>query len=286
MLCLLTVGTYAQTPLIDIQGETDVSPFEGQEVTINALVTEYFGDTWFMQDAFGAWNGIYVDEPTLMVPPNPPWWAEDRQPEVGDELTITGTVYEVDGNTQLMDAVLVEQTNWWMATSAGTATDAADTQVESLEGTRVRLLGMTVVTQADDNDEWIIMDGSGEVTCIGIDDEADPFPGDVYDVFGAMIEVNGEYKVMIGDIDVISLSVEEKDVMATLQPNPMTHQMLVNYGAEVGYYSIHDMCGRVVRTQQVNSQSFVVERGNLASGSYVLRISTISGIRSHKISVQ
>ncbi|MFT4679631.1 MAG: hypothetical protein ACI84C_002312 [Flavobacteriales bacterium] len=76
-------------PIIDVQGETVVSPYVDQVATINGKVTEPFGDPWHIQDEFGAWNGIYVIEETLMIPANPPFWAEPRQPEVGDELTLS-----------------------------------------------------------------------------------------------------------------------------------------------------------------------------------------------------
>ena len=37
-------------PIIEIQGEAEVSPYDGQTVTISGKVTEYFGDSWYMQD--------------------------------------------------------------------------------------------------------------------------------------------------------------------------------------------------------------------------------------------
>ena len=46
---------YAQViPLADVQGQTDVSPCENQSVTVSGKVTEAFGDTWYLQDDYGA----------------------------------------------------------------------------------------------------------------------------------------------------------------------------------------------------------------------------------------
>lgn len=276
----------AQT-LIEIQGEADVSPFEGQTVTFNAKVTEYFGDFWFMQDGFGEWNGIFVHEATLLVPPNPPWWDEPRQPEVGDELTVTGTVMEVDGNTQLMDVTLDEQTEFWLATPAGTEATAAETQSEALEGTRVRLMGFEVVTPADGDTEWIVTDGIDMVTCIGVDDEADPFPGDVYDIFGAIREVNGVYKVHVGDIDVVSLGLgEEVKKTFSISPNPMTTSSLIQGESRIKFYEVYSSNGKLVRSGKIGNQSFTLSKEDLAPGQYTLRISSENGLDSSPLIVE
>ena len=106
-LLLLPVSLHAQIlSCAEVQGETDISPYEGQTVTISGKVTEYFGDTWYIQDDFGAWNGIYCVGPDVIVDANPPWWNADRQPEVGDVFELTGTVVEQDGNTQLVDITI------------------------------------------------------------------------------------------------------------------------------------------------------------------------------------
>jgi hypothetical protein len=75
LLCAgLTLAASAQiVPMIELQGESDVSPYEGQTVTVSGKVTEHFGDSWYMQDAFGAWNGIYIEGPAVSIPANPRW---------------------------------------------------------------------------------------------------------------------------------------------------------------------------------------------------------------------
>ena len=53
---------------------------------------------------------------------------------MGDLLTLHGTVEEVEGNTQLMGAELVEFVNFWMATPIGTWLTADQFQDEQYEG--------------------------------------------------------------------------------------------------------------------------------------------------------
>lgn len=287
IIVLFSIGLNAQDliPLIQIQGEQDVSPYENQEVSFNARVTNAFGDYWYMQDEYGAWNGILVLEDDLLVPVNPPWWTEPRQPEVGDELTLTGTVVEVDGNTQLIDVVLVEQTEFWMATAAGVEVNALGTQDESLEGTRVRLVSMTVSSTANDQDEWNVTDVSGEVTIIGIDDEAIPAIGDVYDVYGSVREFNGIYKVEVSDIDVISLGVEDiEESQFNAFPNPVEDYSMVTSEEFIQSFEIRDLSGKLLLSNEVRAHSFAIERSNFANGAYVLSVQLNNQVISEMIS--
>ncbi len=207
----------------EVQGQTDVSPYEGQVVTISGKVTEYFGDTWYIQDDFGAWNGIYCVGPDVVVEANPPWWNADRQPEVGDVFELTGTVVEQDGNTQLVDITAYEFIDYWNATPAGVWLDIADIADESLEGTRVRLEAVTVETEPDADGVWTVSDATGTATLIGVDtydpsmneDPDGPTVGDVYHVYGALRQMGEGYILDCGDIDTIALVVGLEERLAS-----------------------------------------------------------------------
>lgn len=218
------------TPLIEVQGEGIASPFEGQEVSITGKVTEFFGDSWYMQDDFGPWNGVYVVGPEVSIASNPPYWSAARQPEVGDVLEIQGTVVEADGNTEIIDAVLINFVDFWNATPMGVWLTADAFQDEQYEGTRVRIDNATILSAPDAEGYWTVSDGSGEVMCWGIDtddpgnneDPDGPTPGDVYQIYGAMHQIGEDYVLHVGDIDVLSLSVNEprgKDEFQ-MYPNP------------------------------------------------------------------
>lgn len=219
------------TPLIEVQGETLSSPLEGQSVNITGKVTEFFGETWYMQDAFGAWNGIYVVGPDVSIASNPPYWSGERQPEVGDVLEITGTVVEVEGNTTIMDAVLTNFVDFWNATPMGILLTADAFQDEQYEGTRVRIDNATVLASPDAEGYWTVSDGTGEVTCWGIDtddpsnneDPDGPTPGDVYQVYGAMHQLGETYVLHVGDIDVLALDLDNVSSASAFQvyPNPV-----------------------------------------------------------------
>lgn len=277
IILALAISSAAQSQflqtIIEIQGEQEVSPYEGQIVTFNAMVTEAFGDFWYMQDAYGEWNGILVIEPDLLVPANPPYWNSERQPEVGDELTLTGTVVEVDGNTQVTEVSLVEQTEFWLATPVGIEVDHVSSQSEALEGGRVRVYSGTVAVSPDENDEWTLSDGTGEIQCIGLDDEADFNVGDIYDVYGALREYNGTYKIQVSDVDVVAVGVMESESLKLIAgPIPMSTSTIISSTDLMDFYRLYSYAGKEVQSGPIRNTSFELQRQDLASGSYILKV--------------
>ena len=230
LLLICAAGQGQTLTCAEVQGQEDTSPYEGQVVTVSGKVTEYFGDVWYIQDDYGAWNGLMCIGPNVIIDANPPWWNDPRQPEVGDVLELTGTVVEADGNTQLMDITNYVFLDYWNATAAGTGVTVAEMMDESLEGTRARLDPVTVMT-APDGGVWTASDATGTVTIIGVDvddpsnnEDADgPTPGDVYRVYGAVRQIGDDYVLDLGDIDTLSLVVgiqERPRYDLQLMPNP------------------------------------------------------------------
>ena len=266
----------------EVQGETDVSPYEGQTVTISGKVTEYFGDTWYIQDDFGAWNGIYCVGPDVIVDANPPWWNADRQPEVGDVFELTGTVVEQDGNTQLVDITDYVFLDYWNATPAGTWVDIADMADESLEGTRVRFEAVTVETAPDADGMWTVSDETGTATLIGVDtydpsmneDPDGPTPGDVYHIYGALRQIGEGYVLDCGDIDTVSLVVGlEERLAAGLEVFPVPASDVLTVDGVTGTFdwTLTDVLGQSVATGTGNGTTRLPLAG-LKAGRYVLSV--------------
>lgn len=284
-LCVALISQGQVVPLVDIQGQTDVSPYVGQTVTISGKVTEFFGDSWYMQDAFGAWNGVYVQGPNVVIPANSPYWNADRQPEVGDVLEITGTVAEVDGNTQIVDAELVDFVDFWNATPMGIWVTAPELQDEQYEGTRVRVDNATVLTTPDSEGYWTVSVEGGEVLCWGIDtydpsgneDPDGPTPGDVYQIYGASQQQGDVYVLHVGDIDVVSLGTSDAVVASvnswTLFPNPTSDQLFMipanpTRTSDVVCIAIHNAAGVLATTVCGSTWGQGLDISELPAGFY------------------
>lgn len=273
-------------PFIEIQGEAAASPFENQIVTVSGKVTEAFGDSWYMQDAYGAWNGLYIVGPDVVIPANVPYWNADRQPEVGDVLELTGTVVEEDGNTQLVDVELVEFVDFWNATPVGIWTSAAESQDEQYEGTRIRLENATVLTAPDADGYWTVALDDGEVTCWGVDtddpsgneDPDGPTPGDVYLIYGASHQAGDAYVLHVGDIDVVSLGVASTVSQPwSVYPNPVQSVLTWDASAAAALpalvcIGIWNTEGQLVHRECVSRDQAQITLEHLDPGIYVLRL--------------
>jgi hypothetical protein len=280
-LVLLPVSLQAQIlSCAEVQGQADSSPYEGQAVTVSGKVTEYFGDNWYIQDDFGAWNGIYCVGPNVVVDANPPWWNAERQPEVGDVFELTGTVVEQDGNTQLVDITDYVFVDYWNATPAGTYVDVVDMADESLEGTRVRFQNVVVASAPDEDGVWTISDATGTATIMGVDtydpsmneDPDGPTPGDVYNVYGALRQIGEGYVLDCGDIDTVSLVVGLEERLAAqlaVFPVPATEGVTVSGLAGAYGWTLVNALGQTVATGMANGTTRLPLVG-LKAGRYVL----------------
>ena len=139
-------------PIYDIQETADPSgdsPYAGQEVTTEGVVTGGNSSSYFIQDpAGGPWSGLYV--------------YDTSAPAVGDRVRLTGTISEYNNLTEL--GGLTEFT----ILSSGNALPAAEllptgsVSQEQWEGVLMRVENVAV-TELLDHAEWAVDDGSGVV---------------------------------------------------------------------------------------------------------------------------
>ncbi len=147
------------TPIHQIQGDSDMSPLEGQLVTTQGVVTAAFPhglsrlDGFFLQDATGdaepaTSEGIFVYDN-----------GKNVTATVGATLTVTGTVKEYYGLTEIvLDAaglVAAETVAVPPTPIDDVPCDEAEAaaSLEAFEGMRVTLPDLTVVGATDHNGE-------------------------------------------------------------------------------------------------------------------------------------
>jgi predicted extracellular nuclease len=139
--------------IADVQGEADVSPLEGQTVEVTGTVTGSFEKGYFIQDDSSTWSGIYVDD-------------SETQPSVGDNVSLSATVEEKYGLTQLTDVVnvTVNSSNNELPEPVVVTADILEdsSTAEQYEGVLLRVEDVTVTDDEVSYGEWYVTDGTGK----------------------------------------------------------------------------------------------------------------------------
>jgi predicted extracellular nuclease len=196
------------TPIENIQTATNAgsgddcypSPENGNNVTVEGIITAVSSSRFYIQDGPDAWDGIYVYNSTVM-------------PSEGDEINITAEVNEYYGLTQLLNvasSTTLSSGNDLYAPiviTTGDLSGGCAATAELYEGLLVKIENV-VVTQAVDNyGQWFIDDGSGACE---VEDSFFAYSPVVDDTLSAVIGVvsygYGEYELNPRDEDDIILS--------------------------------------------------------------------------------
>ena len=69
------------TPISEIQGQSEYSPFEGQSVNTTGIVTGAFANSFYLQDGAEPWSGIYI-------------YSGSALPAIGDSVIVSGEISE------------------------------------------------------------------------------------------------------------------------------------------------------------------------------------------------
>ncbi|MDP2359250.1 MAG: lamin tail domain-containing protein [bacterium] len=135
--------------IYEIQGQTDVSPYNGQLVTTEGQVTYLQTSTsMFIQEASGAWHGIQV------------FGAHPGVSE-GDYIRVTGTVLEYNGFTEITNPGLVIE----VLESPGSLViepvlvTVTDANLEDFESVLVRVENTTCVSA----NPFYVFDGNDQI---------------------------------------------------------------------------------------------------------------------------
>jgi DNA/RNA endonuclease YhcR with UshA esterase domain len=160
---LPAIGLAQVIPIYDIQyttSPTGTSPYLNQTVTVTGVVTGTLSNgTFYMQDAPGAWNGIYIYKYSSV---------SIAAVSIGDSVQATGPVSEYNGKTEI---TITSSSNFQLLKNNCTVPAPAVIQTGDLPNTGSASecyesvlveTGVAVVTATGlSGNEWEINDGSG-----------------------------------------------------------------------------------------------------------------------------
>ena len=283
-----TVTITAITPdivsIYDIQHTTlpsGDSPLAGSFVQVTGIVAVSNNYGYFLQDAPGAWNGIYVYEP-------------GRAPAMGDNVTVVGTVSEYYNETE------IEWVESFTLNSSGNEPHEAalintSDMGEAWEGVLVRVEDVAAVTAPNQYGEWWAKAGSDSVM---IDDryyQYTPVVGNVYNITGAVTYNYGDFKILprfAADLeDITGIAGAEFSWNIRLYPNPAPGILTLELSrAETGDMVVEmiSLTGKVVFHEILHgSASYVlpIDVSGEARGTYLLRIIHSQGVATRKVMI-
>ena len=130
---------------------TDVSPYAGQIVSTQGIVTAVASDKyWISTPEGGAWNGMYIYDP-------------NNVPMLGDCIMITGLVFEYYNLTEMQDITGYEVMSSGNEIPVATPVTTLQFSTEEAWESVLVMVENVVVTQESNNyGEWYMNDGTGE----------------------------------------------------------------------------------------------------------------------------
>ena len=272
----ISLNIFAQTnaTIAQIQGTGAASPFVGDSVIVTAIVcavdTNYGdNDGYFIQDAAGARNGIYVFD-----------FNNAASVSVGDEVTFQAEVSEYYDFTELS---YVKNFSVLSTGNAVTATEVTATEAssEDYEGVLVTVKNLTCVSTPTSG-TYGIWDATNNSVVVKIDDficsmyAYTPTLSVVYDVTGAV-----DYSFSLFHVNprsaadvTISSGIEDHVIKGTrIYPIPASDKFILESGKSVYSVEMFNVLGESVYSNAFSAVNQVsVDVSDYETGMYMLKV--------------
>ena len=259
--------------IYDIQGQEDVSPYDGQTVSTTGIVTANFGTTYFIQDGTGLWNGLFIYE-------------SGRNPSIGDSVIITGEISEYYEKTEMSNIVdyYFISSNHNLPEPVEIATGIIE---EGLESVIVKVKD-AVCTDEDYHSSyymWAVDDGTGEMKIHNSSIfEYEPTEGFTYDITGPLNWDFGEWKIEIRyESDVVGSVDTDGPYVVTIEPVISTNIMVLfneevdeATAEDVSNYSIdNDIVVESISQHAFNKAQVNITVSEMSFGDFLMTINNV-----------
>jgi DNA/RNA endonuclease YhcR with UshA esterase domain len=265
----------------DIQGEQNASPYEGQIVSSTGIVTADAEYGFFIQDASGPWNGIWIFD------------FGNNSINRGDQVEVSGMVEEYNGLTEINitdGSLSIISPNNDLFNSV-----AVDMLDESHESVLVTVSGTCNSLPDPDYGEWQL----GNHTIQNEIYDFDPVLGQEYTITGPVDCYNSQYKVLPRDANDVQQELSNSELIQDFSilnayPNPFNPTLTIEFSTlstELIEVSIYDLMGQKIDVlyngvSQANILNNITwDASNYSSGDYFIYLKTDNFTKTHKITL-
>ncbi len=262
----ISTTTVPFVSIYDIQGQTTVSPYNGQTVNTGGIVTaiDPSGHFW-IQSGPGAWNGIYVYDTQQSV-------------AIGDSITFTANVSEYNNLTELSGVAgltVISSGNSLYAPVVITT----GTMTEDYEGVLIKINNAICTNTNAGYGMWTINDGSGSLNVDDIIFTYTPTANEHYNVIGIGHYSYGEYKILPRNANDITIASGIENInnnsSVSLFPNPAANYFTIQSDKKIISVDLFNVVGKKVKTFEDNLINYPVS--GYKAGIYFVKIHTADG---------
>lgn len=256
----LAVNPPTAATIAEIQETTapdGASPLNGTTVITQGVVSALLANGFFLQDGTGPWSGIFV-------------FATPGAIQIGDQVVVTGTVTEFNGQTQIATVLNLNTLTSGNAV-APTVVSTVNAGTEPYESVFVKVASAGCTAQGSFG-QFTVNDGTGPVL---VDDViyAHPFAvGQVYNISGVMQYAFSEWRILprfAADVELVTSVRELAGAAIAVFPNPAADQVRVAGvdGQRVAFQLV-DAAGRIALAGTVTNG--LVSLAEAPVGTYTL----------------
>ena len=277
-----TIPTYTIAQIQTTADPSGNSPYMDEYVKTSGVVTAIkYASTggaqvgFTIQDAAGAWNGIYVYTPTPV--------------SILDNVNITATVNEYNKLTELVPVENGVTINGQGSLPAVTEVTTLAANDEMYEGVLIKV-NLATCAAGGANGSYTVNDGTGDLKIYKglyadlalIATHQYRITGVLFDNYYNSVQTYELNPRSAGDIVDITTGIEDNfNDNLTVYPNPFTNEIRFEGSANVKRIVITSITGQVVRNEVVNQTNFI-STGELNKGMYFVTFVSDKGEKSTK----
>jgi hypothetical protein len=273
----VTVGTVDTVSIHDIQFATVApyaSAYNGMPVITGGIVSAKYNKGLFLQDASGAWNGVYVYDSAHIA---------TAGIVAGDSIIISGTVSEYLTYTELASITSVTKVTSGNTPHPAFTVTKANATTEELEGVLVNLTNVNCIdaTGSAQYGEFIVYNGDTTKTGGLLYKYTTAAVGTSYDITGVVyLAYGGVVRVEPRDANDVSIhsGINEFDKSSvSIYPNPVSNILYVNNMNGVETIRVSNILGKTLENIKVSGTQTAINVSEFAKGVYFVSLINENG---------